>query len=70
VGDTLAAINERVTLARDAATAGAEAVRTNAAAQVPAGGGTTRLPAQPPEKIRGVSRIAYALSNPGPGNTE
>ena len=35
----------------------------------PAGGGTTRQ-VQVPENVHGISRISFALSNPGPGMTE
>lgn len=34
----------------------------------PGGGGTRTLTV--PDKVRGISRIAFALSNPGPGMTE
>jgi hypothetical protein len=61
-GDSLAVVNERVSLAREAATAAAEAARSGAAAQVPAGGGTQRAaPAGPPEGTRGLDRIRYGI---------
>jgi hypothetical protein len=59
-GETVAVINERVSLAREAATAAAAAARTGAAAQVPAGGGTQRVDVRP-ENLRGAARIAYGL---------
>ena|SRR3972149_4615777 len=36
----------------------------------PAGQRSDRAPEEPPEKTRGVARIAWALTHPGPGRTE
>jgi len=36
----------------------------------PPGQRTEREPEEPPEKTRGVARIAWALRHPGPGRTE
>ncbi len=61
-GDSLAVVNDRVGLAREAVAAAAEAAKSGAAAQVPVGGGTQRVaPVGPPDGTRGVDRIRYGI---------
>ena len=42
----------------------------NPATRTPAGAGVQRQTLQIPDNARGITRIAFALNNPGPGMTE